>query len=162
VIRVYVVAGICAAFLAGAGAFLTKLDSWYYQLRKPSWQPPDWLFGPAWSLIFALSAFAGGRAWLRATSSGEHGAIAATFACNALLNMIWSVLFFRYRRPDWALIEVAALWLSILAMMAATAPITTAGALCLLPYLLWVSFASYLNLTIVRLNRPFQTARLIA
>ena len=77
------------------------------------------------------------------------------FLANGALNLIWSPLFFRWRRPDWALYEVPLLWLSILVPMIVLAPINSLASLLLLPYLLWVSFASYLNLTIVRLNRPF-------
>jgi translocator protein len=77
------------------------------------------------------------------------------FVVNGLANLVWSPLFFRLQRPDWALYEVPILWLSILAPMLLLRPISGTAALLLLPYLSWVSFAAYLNLTIVRLNRPF-------
>jgi tryptophan-rich sensory protein len=150
-----VVAAIGVIIVTGAGALLTQIGPWYYSLRKPSWQPPDWLFGPAWTVIFLLAAYAGVSAYDRADGSDARTVIVALFALNIVLNMLWSALFFRWRRPDWALIEVVPLWLSIAAMIAAVAPFSTWGALALVPYILWVSFASYLNLTIVRLNRPF-------
>ena len=81
--------------------------------------------------------------------------VIALFVANGLLNIVWSPLFFRSQRPDWALIEVPFLWLSILVPMVVLWPISRAASLLLLPYLLWVSFAAFLNLTIVRLNRPF-------
>ena len=77
------------------------------------------------------------------------------FCANGVLNVVWSPLFFRLRRPDWALMEVPLLWLSILALMFLLAPISRTASLLLVPYLLWVSFAAVLNLTIVRLNGPF-------
>jgi tryptophan-rich sensory protein len=149
------VAAVGVIIVTGAGAVLTQIGPWYYALRKPSWQPPDWLFGPAWTVIFLLAGYAGVTGYDRADGPNARTIIVALFTLNIALNMLWSALFFRLRRPDWALIEVVPLWLSIAAMIAAVAPVNIWGALALLPYILWVSFASYLNLTIVRLNRPF-------
>ncbi|MFL5289374.1 MAG: TspO/MBR family protein [Rhodopila sp.] len=140
--------------VGGLGAFLTDLTPWYYrELKKPRWQPPDWLFGSAWSLILALaslSLFLGLRA---APDDANRSAVIMLFGLNGLANLAWSPLFFRLRRPDWALYEVPFLWLSILAPMLLLRSGT--ASLLLLPYLSWVSFAAYLNLTIVQLNRPF-------
>jgi translocator protein len=77
------------------------------------------------------------------------------FVRNGVLNVLWSPLFFKLRRPDWALAEVPLLWLSILLPIVLLWPVFWIGSLLLLPYLAWVSFAAVLNLTIVRLNRPF-------
>ncbi len=145
------VCALVVAAVAGTGARLTRLDAWYRGLRKPSWQPPDWLFGPAWTLILTLCAAALVLAWRAAPPS----LVVALFGANFLLNIGWSLLFFRLRRPDWALIEVAPLWLSILAPMLAFARADARIAWLLLPYLLWVSFAAVLNRRIVTLNRPF-------
>ena len=81
--------------------------------------------------------------------------VAVLFLANGVANLIWSPLFFRLRRPDWALMEVPLLWLSILVPMVLLYPISPASSWLLLPYLVWVSFAAFLNLTIVRLNGPF-------
>ena len=81
--------------------------------------------------------------------------VIAVAVANGIANLAWSPLFFKLRRPDWALWEVPLLWLSIVAMMVALAPISWVASLLLVPYLAWVSFATFLNLTIVRLNRPF-------
>jgi tryptophan-rich sensory protein len=78
--------------------------------------------------------------------------IIVLFAINYALNIAWSALFFRLERPDWALIEVIFLWLSIVALMIGLMPISATAGLLIIPYLAWVSFAAYLNLTIVRLN----------
>lgn len=137
-----------------AGGVLTRLGPWYDALRKPSFQPPDWLFGPAWTVIFTLTAIAGYHAW-QAAPAEERALLFALFAFNAVVNAAWSGFFFTLRRPDWALIEVGVLWLSIVALIAAIWPIATTPALLLLPYLLWVSFAAVLNLAVVRLNWPF-------
>jgi tryptophan-rich sensory protein len=138
--------------VGGLGAALTGLGPWYYNLRKPSWQPPDWLFGPAWTLILTLAAVAGGIAWNRAGGHVSGAVLIALFVVNGTLNMGWSLLFFRLRHPDWALIEVVPLWLSIAAMIVGLAPASALASWLVVPYLLWVSFAAVLNWKIVQLN----------
>jgi translocator protein len=135
---------------------LTDLSPWYYALRKPPWQPPDWLFGPAWTVILGLAALAGVLAWENARDTESRAEVAGLFAINGVLHVSWSWLFFGLRRPDWALIEVVPLWLSILALVVALAPLSSTASWALLPYLLWVLFAAVLNLAIVRLNAPFK------
>ena len=141
--------------VAGLGAWLTELSPWYYALKKPTWQPPDWLFGPAWTAILALASLAALLAWREAPDRGSRILIIGLFAANSVLNIAWSPLFFMLRRPDWALAEVPFLWLSILAPIVVLAPFALTASWLMVPYLLWVSFAAVLNLTIVRLNRPF-------
>ena len=145
-----------AAVLVGILGFLaTDLSGWYLALEKPAWQPPDWLFGPVWTLIYALAAVAGVSAWQGAPQSAGRNRILALFAINAFLNLLWSLLFFRLHRPDWALIEVAFLWLSIIALIFGLRPFSKVSTWLLAPYLLWVTFAAVLNATIVRLNPGF-------
>ena len=139
----------------GVGGVMTKIGAWYQGLIKPSWNPPNWAFGPAWTIILGLAAWAGVLAWNGAPDRAGHIRIAVLFGVNIVLHMAWSPLFFNLRRPDWALIEVPFLWLSILALMIGIAPFSVLGAWLLLPYLLWVGFAAVLNLTIVRINPPF-------
>jgi tryptophan-rich sensory protein len=148
---------LAAAAVATLGALSTDLGPWYYRLHKPAWQPPDWLFGPAWTLIFALAALAGVMYWRRPMKRNDRLLIIAAFALNAFLNTLWSLLFFRLERPDWALGEVGLLWLSIVALMVLLARGSQSGAWLLVPYLAWVSFASLLNWKIVQLNAPFVT-----
>jgi tryptophan-rich sensory protein len=147
---------ICAVVGAlvcgGAGGALTRIDGWYRGLRTPSWQPPDWLFGPVWTVIIGLSAWAAVIGWRHAATREGQILVTGLFVVNVLCNVGWSYCFFFIRRPDIALREVALLWLSIAALIAVLAPISGLGAALLAPYLLWVSFAAYLNLTIVRLN----------
>lgn len=150
------VAALAAMAVAILGAAATDLGPWYYGLRKPSWQPPDWLFGPAWTLIYGLAALAGVLAWNAARDRARRERILVLFGVNALLNVLWSVLFFRLQRPDWALAEVVPFWLSILVLMVALWPISQPASWVLAPYLAWVAFAAALNLAVVRLNAPFQ------
>ena len=150
-----IVAGLATVTVAMAGGLLTEIGPWYRALVKPSWQPPDWLFGPAWTLIFALTAAAGIRAWEASSDAGARRLVVLSFAVNGVLNAAWSLLFFKLRRPDWALAEVALLWLSIAWLIVLCGRRARVAGWLMLPYLAWVSFAAFLNLTIVRLNAPF-------
>ena len=149
------VAASAAVVVAVAGGLATRPDAWYRRLRVPAWKPPDWAFGPVWAVIFTLTATAGVLAWNADPDPAARGVLAAAYAVNGLLNIAWSVLFFRFRRPDWALAEVAALWLSIAVLMLVTGRVSLGAGLMNLPYLAWVSVAACLNLRIVRLNAPF-------
>jgi translocator protein len=139
----------------GIGGAVTEIGTWYRALKKPWFQPPDWLFGPAWTTIFILTGAAGFYAWRASRTSAQRAAIAAIFLVNAVLNIGWSLLFFKMRRPDWALIEVGLLWLSILVMLLIVRRHAAISGWLVVPYLAWVSFASVLNYAIVQLNAPF-------
>lgn len=149
------IAAAAALAVAGLGGLMTDLGPWYQQLVQPPWKPPDWLFGPAWTAIFALAAMAGVIAWRRAPRRVDREWMLALFALNGFLNVLWSLLFFRLHRPDWALFEVLLLWLSILLLIGVLARYARTASLLLLPYLAWVAFAGFLNLATVRLNGPF-------
>jgi benzodiazapine receptor len=148
-----IVAGVITLAVLGIGGAMTTIGPWYRDLRKPSWNPPNWVFGPAWTIILTLAAWAGVDAWTSAKGEYAHLLIGVLFGVNIVFHMLWSPLFFNLRRPDWALIEVPFLWLSIVALMIGLAPYSNLAPWLLTPYLLWVAFAAYLNLVIVRLNR---------
>jgi tryptophan-rich sensory protein len=150
-----IVAAGAAILVASVGATMTDIGPWYQALAKPSWQPPDWLFGPAWTLIFALAALSAVTAWRDAPDQAAREWMVGLFAVNGVLNIAWSALFFRFRRPDWAIVEVVFLWLSVLALILVLRRYSRPAALMLLPYLAWVAFAAVLNLAVVRLNAPF-------
>jgi benzodiazapine receptor len=139
----------------GAGGMVTNIGTWYRALRKPPWQPPDWLFGPAWTLIFVAASVAFVMAWRAPGETAGRVTLVTAYLVNGALNFLWSLLFFGRRRPDLALVEVVPLWISIAAMMAAVAALRPGVVWMLVPYLAWVSFAAVLNRTIVRLNAPF-------
>jgi len=147
-----VLVGFLAANFATAlsGAFFMP-GEWYRGLAKPSWNPPDWAFGPAWAVLYVTIAVSGWMVWREAGFAGAAVPF-AIYVVQLLFNAGWSAVFFGMKRMDLAFIEVIGLWLSILATIIAFWPISTAAALLLLPYLAWVTFAATLNFTIWRLN----------
>lgn len=147
-----------ALLLGATGGLLTPIDHWYRDLRKPRLQPPNWLFGPAWATILGLAAWSAATAWTAAPDAAARTSILILFAAVAVFHTLWSPLFFRVQRPDWALIEILFLWGSLVALFIGLWPISHQASLLILPYLLWVSFATWLNSAIVRLNTPFGRA----
>ncbi len=153
------IAIIWAVGLCIIGGLMTPRADWYARLVKPSWQPPGWAFGPAWTIILGLAAWSGVIAWEAAASDAARLDVLILFGVNGVFHLLWSPLFFKFQRPDWALGEVVFLWASLVAMVAGLWPISQDAALLILPYLAWVSFAAFLNLTIVRLNPRPQAAQ---
>ena len=146
--------GLCFVF-AYAGSTFTPVpgSEWYYSvLKKPSWNPPDWLFPPAWSLLFLLMGIA---ISLVVEQWGEkkqiQGAL-VVFWVQLLLNLGWSASFFGLHSPLLALGVIALLWLAIVFTIVKFRAVSPLAGYLLIPYLLWVSFASYLNFTIWQLN----------
>ncbi len=148
-------AAAAAVFVGLLGGLSTDVGPWYRALNEPSWKPPDIWFGPAWTLIYACAAIAGVFGWRRASDKGTREWILVLFALNGFLNVLWSLLFFRLRRPDWALAEVGFLWLSILLLIVFLGRFSRPSAWWLAPYIVWVSFAATLNYAVVSLNGPF-------
>jgi tryptophan-rich sensory protein len=150
--REALVAALATVAVANAGALLTDLGPWYQALRQPWWKPPDWAFGPAWTTIFALAAASATIAWVTAPDAGARRLMLVAFGLNAALNVLWSILFFQMQRPDYALVEVVALFASIVLMMAVVSRWAPRAAWLLAPYLVWVAFAASVNLGVVWLN----------
>jgi tryptophan-rich sensory protein len=149
------VAAVSAAAVAVLGALMTDIGPWYRGLAQPSWKPPDSLFGPAWTVIFALIACAGVTAWRASPTQRLKEWLLVLFSLNGFLNVLWSLLYFRLRRPDWALVEVFFLWFSVLSLVISLWRYAPRASLLLVPYLLWISFAGVLNWATVALNGPF-------
>ncbi|MFM8610938.1 MAG: TspO/MBR family protein [Burkholderiaceae bacterium] len=152
--RPALVAGLLALAVASIGGSLTVLGPWYLGLKQPLWKPPDWAFGPAWTLIFTLTAAAGAIGWRRGNAA-QRRALLGWFGLNAALNVLWSLLFFKLQRPDWSLWEIGPLWLSVLMMVLHLRPYAPRAAMLLWPYLAWVTFAASVNWGVVQLNGPF-------
>lgn len=151
-------AAMCAA-AAGIGALGTKVNSgWYKNLAKPAWQPPGWVFGPAWSTLYTLTAVASGRVLTRLPDSRDRRTYLGELGANMAVNVAWSWMFFSARRPDASLIDSVILEVSTLRLLKRAAAVDTAAALMLAPYAAWVGFATALNTEIVRLN-PDEVSR---
>ena len=140
---------------AGLGAALTELGPWYFALKQPSWKPPDAAFGVIWTSIFTLTAISAAMAWQAAQTKQAQRKVWFLFGLNALLNVVWSALYFKLQRPDWALAEWVLLWLSVLSLVLGFWQSSRRTAYLNCPYLLWVTVAGGLNLATIRLNGPF-------
>lgn len=143
--------------VAGLGGAATDLGAWYRQLRQPAWKPPDAWFGPIWSTIYVFVIAAIVMTW-QAADAVMRRLLLWLWLGNGLLNVLWSVCFFTWRRPDWALVEVVLLWLSTLSIVLASLRVSRSAAALVVTYLAWVTVAAKLNLDVVALNGPFGAA----
>jgi tryptophan-rich sensory protein len=137
------------------GAWATDIGEWYKTLQQPRWKPPDWLFGPMWTTIFICAGTSFVKAYNRAPDDETIRILIILFIVNGFFNLLWSILYFRMHRPDWALIEAIGLWLSVLAILLAPRSYSPISSWLIAPYLIWVTTAMFLNWTNVKLNGPF-------
>jgi tryptophan-rich sensory protein len=151
--RWLVLAGLIVLCLAvgGIGGFATQssVEGWYRTIVKPDWTPPDWVFGPVWTLLYIMMAVA---AWLVWQTRGATRPAMVMFFAQLALNLAWTLIFFGARSPGLALVEVAALWLSVLLTLIAFYRHSRPAGLMFVPYLAWVSFAAALNAAIWQMN----------
>jgi tryptophan-rich sensory protein len=145
-------AGICFA-VAGIGGHWTagEVVGWYRTLTRPTIAPPDWVFGPVWTLLYALMAVAAWQVWLAAPSTLRAWGL-GLFLAQLALNLAWSWIFFRQHAIGAALGEVVILWVAIAATMLVFSRVAPLAAWLMAPYLAWVSFAAVLNAAFWRLN----------
>jgi tryptophan-rich sensory protein len=154
-LRPVAVAAASTLAVAAVGTTLTDLGPWYQSLAKPWWQPPGPAFGAIWTVIYALATASAVIGWRDARQGATREWLIGLFALNGFLNVLWSFLFFRLHRPDWALFESAALWLSVLLLIVILARFSRVASLLLWPYLLWVTIATALDYEVVRMNPAF-------
>jgi tryptophan-rich sensory protein len=164
-----IVTAILVAELAGViGSLFTipAIPTWYAALVKPALAPPNWIFGPVWTILYALMGIAAFLAWRQRERTGIASGRSAVgprndsrvsvaigvFVLQLVLNVLWSAIFFGLRNPGAAFIEIVILWLAILATIFAFVRVSRPAAYLLIPYLAWVSFAAYLNYRIWALN----------
>jgi len=140
--------------LSVAGAEVSTTQSgltWYQGLARPSWTPPDWLFGPVWTNLYVLMAVAAWLVWRQGGWAGAKAAL-ALFGAQLVLNAAWSPVFFGLERVGAALAVLVALWVAILATAVAFWRCSRVAGILMLPYLAWVTFAGALNFAIWRMN----------
>ena len=144
---------ICMLFAFAGSLFTPEPGSWYYTtLNKPSWNPPDWLFPPVWTLLFILMGVSLSLVLEEGIQRREVRVGVMLFGLQLLLNLGWSASFFGMKSPLAGFIEILVLLSCIVATIVAFGRVSKPAALMLAPYLCWVSFASYLNFTILQLN----------
>jgi len=146
---------IVVAELAGAiGSVFTvsAIPNWYAGLVKPALNPPSWVFGPAWTTLYALMGIAAFLIWKSGWDKKEVKKALGVFGIQLVLNALWSIIFFGLHSPGWALVDIIALWFAIVWTMVVFYKISKPAAYLLVPYILWVSFVSYLNYSIWMLN----------
>lgn len=149
------IAAIAVSQLAGIiGSVFTasSVGTWYVDLRKPGFTPPSWVFGPVWVTLYTLMGIA---AWLVWRKGLEHRVVRVAlvlFVVQLVLNALWSIIFFGARAPFAAFVEIILLWVAIVLTMAWFFKVSTWAGVLLVPYIVWVSYATVLNGFIWKLN----------
>lgn len=144
---------LCFA-VAGLGSLFTTpaiAGGWYAALQRPAWSPPNWVFGPVWTLLYLSMAVAAWLVWRERGFSGAAWPL-AFFAAQLLLNAAWSPLFFGAKQLGWAFVEIVFMWAAILATLVSFWRVSAWAGGLLVPYQLWVTFAAALNFAIWRMN----------
>jgi tryptophan-rich sensory protein len=136
----------------GSFATFNQITTWYAALNKPSFNPPNFLFGPVWTILFALMGIALYLVWSHSGDKKEVKSALALFAIQLMLNVLWSFVFFGWHQPGWAFVEIILMWLAIFATIVSFSKISKTAAWLMVPYLAWVSFATCLTYAVWRLN----------
>ena len=149
---------LCVLTCLGAGVLGSlfsvgqNLNDWYGRLNKPAFNPPNWVFAPVWTALYVLMGVAAFLVWRMGLGNRTVRIALVLFGLQLGLNALWTPLFFGLHWIGWALVEIVALWLVIVATVVAFHRVSLPAAICLYPYLAWVSFASVLNYSLWQLN----------
>ena len=140
------------AGIVGSVFTTSSIPTWYANLARPELSPPNWIFGPVWTMLFALMGIAAFLVWQKGQNRRDIKIALGVFIVQLILNTLWSIIFFGMQNPGAAFIEIIILWLAILVAVVAFAKVSKVAAWLLVPYVLWVTFAGYLNYFIWILN----------
>lgn len=143
-----------AAAAIGSVSTFASIPTWYAGLAKPALNPPNWIFGPVWSLLYTLMAIAIFLVIKKGFSTGTVRLAAALFAAQLILNTAWSIVFFGMKTTFAPVIIIVVLWVCILACIIIFWKVSKPASIMMIPYILWVSFAAYLNIGIHLANKP--------
>jgi translocator protein len=147
-----IVITLCVVAISLLGQQATNSQGeWFRALEKPGWNPPNWLFAPVWTTIYLLLIISASIIWHRAKQY-ERGKLMTLYAINGLFNLAWSFAFFQAQSSVLGMIDILFVWVTVLLLVIRTWPISRTAALMLVPYLVWVTFASCLNFAIMQLN----------
>lgn len=140
--------------IGGLGGIVSAsaIGTWYQSLHKPSYTPPDWIFGPAWTTLYAVMGIAAYLVWREGFGKRIVKAALFAFAIQLFFNALWSPLFFGLHSPLLAMVDIIFLWVALVITTAYFFHVITTAGLLMLPYLAWVSFATVLNYGLWRLN----------
>jgi benzodiazapine receptor len=154
IVRLLGCIGLCEAAGIFGGIFTAQsVRTWYAELNKPAFSPPNWLFGPVWIALYAMMGIALYVVWQQKEAAHGSDIAIIVFLIQLVLNALWSFLFFGLRSPALGLAGIVLLWISIAATLGIFWKISTAAGVLLVPYLLWVTFAGILNYSLWQLNR---------
>jgi tryptophan-rich sensory protein len=132
---------------------ISGVESWYQTIVKPSWNPPNRIFGPVWTTLYIMMGVALYLIWKSESSDILKKTAIILFSFQLILNFLWSLIFFNQHLIGWALVEIIMMWVAILLTIFAFANVSKTAAWLLVPYIAWVSFATILNYTIWQLNK---------
>ena len=138
----------------GVGSLFTMsaIPAWYVTLAKPVLNPPSWIFGPVWTTLYLLMGVAAFLVWNKGSDRKDVRKALYVFLLQLVLNAAWSIIFFGLHSPLWAFVDIIAMWLAVVWTMTLFYKISKPAMWLLVPYILWVSFAAYLNYSIWMLN----------
>lgn len=150
----FVISILTPLLIGGLSGFFTKnsISGWYATIQKPSFNPPNWVFGPVWTLLYILMGIALFMIWKSGAENVLKRQALSWFAIQLAVNFCWSLLFFYCESPGWALVDIIVMWVLILMTIFSFGKISSFAAWLLVPYNCWVSFAAVLNFAIWRLN----------
>ena len=152
-LRAIISIGVCLVVGAVSGLFTADaIPTWFTTIQKPSWNPPNWLFGPVWTTLYVLMGIAFFLVW-RSPNSADKSRAMLIFALQLVLNFFWSFIFFKQQNISGAFIEILFMLAAIVVTIVLFSKVNRTAAWLLAPYLAWVSFASFLNFTIWQLNK---------
>lgn len=140
------------AGLIGSVFTMSKIPTWYKTLVRPELAPPNWVFGPVWTTLFILMGIALYLVWKQGTDKKDVRVALYIFGSQLILNVLWSIIFFGLQNPGAAFVEIISLWITILLSIIYFYKISKPASYLLIPYIAWVSFASYINFMIWWLN----------
>ena len=154
-ILLFIISVVICQLAGVVGSFFTfnSVKTWYLTINKPVFNPPSWVFGPVWTILFLLMGISLFLVWSKGFDNPQVKIALLIFAAQLILNVLWSTLFFGLKSPLFAFVEIVILWIFILLTIINFYSISKPASYLLIPYLLWVTFASVLNFAIFLLNR---------
>ena len=152
----FIIAIITPVAVGAVSGFFTatEIPVWYQTISKPGWNPPSWIFGPVWTILYVMMGIALFLVWKSAADPIIKKTAITLFISQLILNFFWSFIFFNQHQIGWALVEIIGMWIFILLTIFAFAQVNKTAAWLLVPYISWVSFATILNYTLWKLNAP--------